>query len=131
MVDNEDGLVADLEPSWLLVNFWRDFELTWATESFKELTTKEQLEKSTADSTFDELDVWLQRSDGHSGLSELMTTVDETTDVSLHDERDKKDSKELIDKSFFFKEMISVFKFKVWKDGDECSNVWTNSLLSD
>ena len=90
-----------------------------------------QLEQSTANSTFDESDVWLQISDGHSGLSELMTTVDKTTDVSLHDGRDDPDSEELIDKSFFFKEMISLFEFEVWKDGDEWSDVWTNYFLSD
>ena len=68
------------------------------------MITKEQLKQSTEDSTFNESDVWLQISDRHTGLSELMTTTDKMTDVSLHDERDEKDSEEIIDKSFFFNE---------------------------
>ena len=55
-----------------------------------------------------------------------MTTVGKNTDVSLHDERDETYSEELVDKSFFFKEMISIFEFEVLKDGEECSDVWTN-----
>ena len=42
-----------------------------------------------------------------------MTAVDKTTDVSLHDEIDETDSEELIYKSFFLKEMISVLEFRV------------------
>ena len=41
--DMDDGLVADFEDSWLLVEFWSDFEQTCATESFLELTSKAQL----------------------------------------------------------------------------------------
>ena len=122
-------MVAYFEDSWLLVEFWSDFEQTCTTESFLELTSKAQLGWSTADSTLDESDVWLQRSDGHSGLSELMSTEDKSTEVSLHDERDKTDSEELIDKSFFFKVIYLVFGFEVWKDEDEWSDVWPDSFF--
>ena len=41
-----------------------------------------------------------------------MTITEETTDVSLHDERDKTDSEELIDKPFFFDEKNPYLNLK-------------------
>ena len=92
------------------------------------MTTLEQIEWSTADNECDESDVWLQRSIGHSGVSEFIGTVEEMIDVSLHNEREDTDWEAEIDKSLSFNVMLSYFKFNVWNDKEEWSDVWTDSF---
>ena len=49
--------------------------------------------------------------------------MDKTTDVSFHDERDKTDSEEIIDKSFLFNEKNMYLNLK-------CKNIEMNDQTS-
>ena len=68
-----------------LSDFWRDLVQARATDSFKELTTLEQIEWLIADK---ESDVWLRWSIRISRLTKFIGTGEEMIDVPLHDERE-------------------------------------------